>query len=564
MSIRKFLLIVLFLIPIALYTWLLLGPYGNLIDGPRRRGVVFLVMTIVVTAVLIRYKKMEWFPASLMVLVSYAAFYKTATFISDVSTFPFSLGWSEGSRYYYASLFFSDRLYHLSVPPSVLHPSRYLMQAVPFLIPGLPLWLHRLWQVLLWVGFTLGAGFALSRRLKQSWVLALWAFLFLLQGPVYYHLLVMVIVVLWGIKPKQTWYSLVVVLVASAWAGISRVNWFPVPGILGAALYLLEVPIEKKPIWRYSVLPAVWILLGTGMAFLTQRLYIFWSGNPPDQFGSGFTSDLLWYRLHPSPTYPGGILRNLIWVMLPLLLILIVRMWFWRRQVHWLRKLGIWAGLTVLFIIGLIVSVKIGGGSNLHNMDAFLVLLMIAGSYFYFEKFGKETAEVPGVQRPLKALVYFAVVVPIFFAITSGGQPPARDFIAAEKDLILLQDRLQPIAQKNGKILLIDQRHLLTFGYLKDLPLTPDYEVVFLMEMVMSGNRAYLDKFFADMKAQRFAAIVSGEQPTTLQGRAYAFGEENDAWVKEVAEPLLCYYEKSFELEPMNLVVYLPRATPCQ
>ncbi len=53
------------------------------------------------------------------------------------------------------------------------------------------------------------------------------------------------------------------------------------------------------------------------------------------------------------------------------------------RRVHWLRWLGLAGELLVLFVGGLIVSVKIGGGSNLHNMDAYLVLLLIIGVHFY-------------------------------------------------------------------------------------------------------------------------------------------------------------------------------------
>lgn len=564
MKFRKVLFYLFFLIPAALYTWLLLGPYGSMIDGPRRRGVVFLVIAVIGTGLLVRFQKVDWFRASLVALVSYAAFYKIATFISDVSTFPLSLGWSEGSRYYYASLFFSERLYHLHVPPSVLHPSRYLMQAVPFLIPGLPLWFHRLWQVLLWISFTAGAGIVLVRRLKAGWVFALWAFLFLFQGPVYYHLLVMVILVLWGVKSRRVWYSLVVVLVASAWAGISRVNWFPVPGILAAVLYLIEVPVEKKSFWGYFWPPAVWGFLGTGVAVVSQRLYIVWSGNPPEQFGSGFTSDLLWDRLNPSPTYPGGILRNLVWVLLPLLLILVVRMWFARRQVHWLRLAGIWATLLLLFAVGFVVSVKIGGGSNLHNMDAFLVMLLVVGSYFYFDQYVKETTGGAAAYQPMKLLAYFAVAVPIFFTIILGGKQPIRDFVSVEKNLALLRENLRPVAQQGGKILFIDQRHLLTFGLLNDIPLVPEYELVFLMEMVMSGNRPYLDKFHNNLREQRFAVIVSGEQLINYQGSAYAFGEENDAWVKEVSEPMLCYYRQGLQLEGINLILYVPREAPCK
>lgn len=563
MRLRSILLYIFFLIPAALYTWLLLGPYGDMIAGPRRRGAVFLILVVILTALLVRLRKLNWFPASLVVMVSYAAFYKAATFSADVSTFPLSLSWSEGSRYYYASLFFSERLYHMHVPPSVLHPSRYLMQAIPFLVSGLPLWFHRLWQVLLWISLTAITGFTLACRLKSNWVLALWAFLFLFQGPVYYHLLVMVILVLWGVNSRQVWRTLWVVLAASAWAGISRVNWFPVPAILAVILYLLEIPVERK-LWRYLLPPAVWGLLGTGVAFAMQRLYILWSGNPPEQFGSSFTSDLLWYRLHPSPTYPGGILRSLVWVLLPLLLIIIVRMWTARHQVHWLRQAGIWAALVLLFIFGLVVSVKIGGGSNLHNMDAFLVLLLIVGSYVYFGKYEKESAVESVPLKPMMALVYFAVGVPIFFAITSGGRPPLRDFASAERTLAMLRENLTPIVEAGGKALFIDQRHLLTFGYLQNIPLEPAYEVVFLMEMVMSGNKPYLEKFRSDLRQQRFAAIVSGRQPVTYQGRAYAFGEENDAWVREVSEPMLCYYEERVQLESSNLVIYLPRETPCQ
>ena len=39
--------------------------------------------------------------------------------------------------------------------------------------------------------------------------------------------------------------------------------------------------------------------------------------------------------------------------------------------------------LLIFFAGGIVVSVKIGGGSNLHNMDAFLVFLLVAAVYFY-------------------------------------------------------------------------------------------------------------------------------------------------------------------------------------
>lgn len=561
---QKILFWSLFLLPVVLYTWLLLGPFGGEIDGPRRRSVVFVIVVALGTWLLIRYQKCDWFGAVLITVIGYSAFYKTATFITDVSTFPISLGWSEGSRYYYASLFFSERIYQVKVPPSVLHPSRYLMQAFPFLISSLPLWFHRLWQVFLWIGFSAGTGFVFAHRLQKGWVLALWATLFLFQGPVYYHLLVMVILVFGGVKPGQFWRSLFVVLAASAWAGISRVNWFPVPAILAAVLYVIEIPVEKKPAWRYLAPPAIWGIAGTAVAFLSQQLYIISSGNPVEQFSSSFTSDLLWYRLHPSSTYPGGILRNLLWVMLPLLILLLARMWQTKRGVHWLRLACMWAALLLLFAVGIVVSVKIGGGSNLHNMDAFLVLLLLVGGYFYLDRVANEPGMEINPIPPMKLLVIFAVVIPAFFAISSGGRPPVRDFAATERDLASLRERLAPVVQQGGEVLFIDQRHLLTFGIVEDVPLVPNYEVLFLMEMVMSGNRAYLDQFHQELKEQKFAVIASGEQLINYQGQGYEFGEENDAWVKEVSEPMLCYYEPSVDLMGTNLVLYVPREAPCK
>ncbi len=60
---------------------------------------------------------------------------------------------------------------------------------------------HRLWQVLLWLGVTLAASLALLLHMKPEkwWAklgLVAWFFMFCFQGPVYYHLMVVIILVL--------------------------------------------------------------------------------------------------------------------------------------------------------------------------------------------------------------------------------------------------------------------------------------------------------------------------------------------------------------------------------
>jgi hypothetical protein len=96
------------------------------------------------------------------------------------------------------------------------------------------------------------------------------------------------------------------------------------------------------------------------------------------------------------------------------------------------------------------------------------------------------------------------------------------------------------------------------------VPLVPEDELVFLMEMAMSNNSAYLDVFHNDLREQRFSVIVSEPLKVNYQGRSHSFGEENDAWVKNVSEPVLCYYQPAIQLESIGVVLYTPREDPCR
>jgi hypothetical protein len=476
--------------------------------------------------------------AWLLSALGYGLAYKAACFLPDISSYPFSLSWSEASRFYYASLYLSEKMYGLPSALSILHPSRYLLQAVPFLITDSPLWLHRAWQVLLWLATSGLTGWLVARRAARSqhWVvrlaLAIGAILFLFQGPVYYHLLVMVILVLWGFNQHHPWRTLVVVLLASLWAGISRVNWLPVPGMLAAAMYFLEVPY----------------------------------------FGSSFSSDLLWYRLLPNPTYPLGILPSALLVSLPVWGLMALRLIPSWRSVHPLRLLGLGTILGVLFAGGVVVSVKIGGGSNLHNLDAYLVLLLVVGSYGWFGAATEVESISQGIGDKGKGkrgprlspwLVGFAAMVPLIFALSAGGVWPQRDVQAAEADLATLRQAAQQAVMNGGRVLLINQRHLLTFGELPGVPLEADYELVFLMEMAMAGNPDYLDAFHADLQSHRFDLIIAEPLAVQYQGSARSFGEENDAWVSQVSAPVLCHYQPYAALQTAGVVLYVPTPDTC-
>ena len=122
-----------------------------------------------------------------------------------------------------------------------------------------------------------------------------------------------------------------------------------------------------------------------------------------------------------------------------------------------------------------------------------------------------------------------------------------------------MQDFTQRAAKVGDEVLFISQRHLLTFELIRDVPLVPEYETVFLMEMAMSDNQPYLEEFHKDLREARFGLIIVAPLEKLYQGRSHAFGEENAAWVREVSEPILCYYTPLDTLDSPRLQILSPR-----
>ena len=129
-----------------------------------------------------------------------------------------------------------------------------------------------------------------------------------------------------------------------------------------------------------------------------------------------------------------------------------------------------------------------------------------------------------------------------------------------------LQEELQTIVefsqtahQQGGEVLFISERQLLTFGYVQNVPLVPEYERMFLMEAAMSGDPDYLGKLNSDLKNHRFALIVSEPLSRQQKGASEVFGAENDVWVRRVASPILCYYMPVKTLRTVRIQLLFPR-----
>jgi len=552
---------------IIIYVALLQPYFGGLLN---RLWIKLLIswwgLLIIASLVRISWKTSSWPIAFTAAALIEGLCYRLVYYFPAVSTFPFSLDWSETSRYYFSSLLFAKEIYGESLPLSIWHPTRYLLQSIPFLIDKLPLWAHRLWQVLLSLGLTTTSGLVLSRRLKiaeksRFLMFAAWFFLCLFQGPVYYHLQVCIIIILSGFSSKHLWRSLVAVLAASFWAGISRLNWFPVPAMLAAALYFVEESVTpRRGIWRYLVHPALWLVSGLLTAFLAQGWYVSLSHNTDNllSFGSSLTSDLLWYRLLPNATFRPGIIPAILLVSLPLWTVFFYKLHGRWNEWHPVRLSGLGTIMLVLLAGGMVVSVKIGGGGDLHNMDAYIVVSGVIASYLFFERQQSEMQMVSSSREIPSWPIVLALSIPLVFSISDFTPLPTYDYGQGQHDLSVLKETVDQVSKGGGEILFISQRHLLTFGEI-NAPLVPEYELITLMEMAISHNSEYLARFYGDLRRHRFALIVVEKQQVLFKGRNSSLSDENNAWVESITLPLLCKYQPLRILSTDDIELLIPR-----
>ena len=508
--------------------------------------------------------RLSWTAAFCLSILVLAGIHTLASLSPLVSDFPFSLGWSEASRYYDASLYFSQKIYGVELPLSVLHPSLNLLQAAPYLF-GIPsILVLRIWKVFLIIALTLAVSLTFARRLgikqKISFVLVvIWAFTFLIQTSIYFHLWVCVLLIFWGTSTKNNLQTLLVVVLASIWAGMSRLNWFPVPGLLAGLIYLFDTSYESsRRVVRYLSRPLIWVAAGTLAAFASQMAYIQLSGNGQvSTFYSSLSSTLLWYRLLPNPTYSPGILAGSVMYSLPFWAGILIALRQNRARIHLTRILAAFSVLAVLYVGGLIVSIKIGGGGDMHNLDAYFVALMLVCGLLVSGNYASDTT-VPA--RFPQSWLYAGLAIMVVIGLISKpvAQLDSRD--AAEPGAIIsrIQESASRVEAQDGEVLFISQRQLLALGMV-DARLVPEYELDFLMEMAMSNNRVYLDQFQADIDNKRFGMIVVQAPYLVIKGRNFSFGEENDIWVRQVASPLLSNYDIDFRSNDNLVAILFPK-----
>jgi hypothetical protein len=459
---------------------------------------------------------------------------------------------------------------------------RQSLWGLPFLLPGITIQGVRLWDALVITFPYALLGWIAFQRFRNHttlWLLGgVWAFVYLSQGPIYTPLVLSAILVAIAWR-RPLWLALPLIALAGFYAQLARFTWMFAPALwAGMVIFADETPWTKPMTRRGWTAALSGVLAGVLGGFIIPRLVNSSSGaivQVTDTFIerevgttgslisiSGLThvltrQPLLWERLLPNPTYYPGVLLALIFTTLPLVLLLIHLVNTRRWQLDRLRGAFVLAILLLFLGIGLIVSVKIGGGSNLHNMDMFMIGMVFAaalawkaGGYQVLSQLGREAVWVQWLVVVMMAILAYPPVL--------GARPPklpSPDKV--ETALERIQEEVQGASQQ-GEVLFMDQRQLLTFGYVPRIPLIPDYEKKYLMDNALSDNQTIFEKLYADLARQRFALIVSEPLHTGIRESEYHFGDENNAWVKWVSTPILCYYKPLVTFREVRVQLLVP------
>ncbi len=595
------------------------SPWGIVFWWPYVRWVIWIYSVLGLAVFLHSGVRLgSWITLLAAILLTTSAYSIALAFI-NVSDYPFSRGWSEGNRMWDYSMLFGRHLYDL--PPGkdvyvLIDIGRQFIGGLPFLIPGLTIQAERFWIALTGIlpYFFLGlAAFRADAQRKTAWLLlALWAFIFLKQGPIHPPLVMCAFAtaLVWR---SPLWMGIPLIFLTGYFAEESRYTWLFAPGIWIVMLEFGGAALQEGRLrtsaWLRSVALGISGAVGGyfGPALLRWLITVGEHlrsapaavGTPypppvsvaPSVSVEAVTSEassqpLLWYRLFPNATHHTGILLSLFVAIAPLVAVLLYLYLAKKWTLNGWQKWSLALPLLAFLIVGLIVSVKIGGGGDLHNLDMFLIGLFFI-AVIAWENGGRDWLRgvdaaplwvkgalvllmaLPG-RYPISELrgYHFAEQASWLVTLTDVGDAKFLEMLPSEAEV---EEALQTIrreveaAKSHGEVLFIDQRQLLTFGYVRDVPFVPEYEKKILMNEALSGEAHYFQSFYADLQARRFSLIVTEPLKSPVRDSDFQFGEENNAWVTWVVDPLLCYYQPiaTFKSVQVQLLVPLQEEVDC-
>ncbi len=567
---------------------------GLVVSGIALRMLLVSICAFIVAAILTRSPSdlMTWNSSLLSIFIFSFVIVLVAQF-TDVTNYPFSLEWSEGNRLWDYSILFGRSRYNYPADAPLspfLDFGRQLTGGLAFLLPNLTIRGARLWvdliNVLPYLLFGLIIFYPPAEKKSFIWLaMGAWVFMYLRQVSIHTPLVISAILLVF-VWRKPLWAALPVILLAAYFAAISRYTWTFAIGIWAVMLEFGSDPLTTGKIetrtWIRSITMGSAGLIG-GFVFpkIIPNAFVWASGVSAERVISHLNSQpLLWYRLLPNATYTDGILLGVIKVSLPLIIILAYLAYSKKWCLNSLQKLSIVLPLFAFLGVGLIASTKIGGGGDLHNLDMFFIALVITVAIAWFNG-GRQLVEyIDDTPLVIRILLIVIVVMPMLqflntlrinsysgnvdriLSLTDLSNSRQLNLLPSHSEvnesLAIIRRRVSDASQQ-GEVLFIDQRQLLTFGFVDNVPLVPEYEKKIVIDSAMSQRFDYFEVFYRDIANHRFSLIVSNPLGVGDQNSDSQFGEENNFWVEWVARPILCYYERSETMPTIRVQLLTPR-----
>lgn len=455
---------------------------------------------------------------------------------------------------------------------------RSVLDGLILLVPHAEIWMYRAWVSASFLTGALLVSVVMvnklaslvpatdfrARKIRVS--LILFGTLFILQGPVYYHVLLGVIPVIGLYDAKKPYRTLAVVVGASVWEGLCRVNWFFMPAIVALTLYFLTEPLSGKKFIAYFKWPLFWTIAGIWASFLNHYSYLTIANYPAVFLNPDMQYPFEIKKLWPNAGFPLGLIPGVLALCLPMIGTSIVH--FWRQRttgIEFVRSGVIALILLFLFSGSTLISLRMGGGYDLHNYDTFFVVLLLSflGALLNVTKASGFVPE----KSPGGALVNSILLLSLFpiLYFVSLSRPVHFSYSAAEtqKAIAEINAFLQSEAVDERSVLFIENRQLLVFGYVGSETIFVPYEKIELMEMAMAQNGQYLSRFELELQSHEFAAIITEklflwEQNPTQSPYWY----ENNAWLNGVARPIRKYYSLAYQNTDLGFEIYIPNQNP--
>lgn len=554
-----------------------LSDWGIVFSAPTLR-VLYLLETVLLLYVCINNLgnfQNKLTPIVLALLLIGSAF-AISSRLRRIIDYPFSLAWSEGNRFWDYSILFGRDRYDLPANKDIftlIDFGRQSLWGMVFLIKDASIQLMRFWNDFLYVIPSLILGLLLFKKrgtpLAFTLFAGLWTFLFLNQGPIYTPIILALYLVIIASK-LPILPAFLLVTISGYYAQLTRYTWSIAPALWAGLFAMLKINRSLQisdRLKRASLLIAGGLFGGVILPMLIPVQHGIYQ-QPAEVtvtlvdrvLTTLGNQDLIWSRLLPNSTNAAGILLSIILASVPFLFIIIRNAKVYLQQTHILQKIYLGASLVATFCIGLVVSVKIGGGSNLHNFDLYLLTVLVLAGILHSFSLQTFTQRITKTKSWHMFVFIFSILLCFRKDVLYVKPYTLPSKVRQREILTKLQNEIDE-RKNQGDILFIDQRQLLTFGYLH-APLVDTYEKKMLMNEALSSDYEYYDHFYKDLANSRFSLIINEPVNINFQESEASYGAENDAYVKWVSEPLLCYYEPLITYREVGVELLIPRTSP--